>query len=648
LHRDVKPANVLLQRRSHRIKLADFGISKLLESTGRARTVVGTPYYLSPEIVSGQAYGPAADAWALGVCLFELAALRRPFEAGNPLALVRRICEEPPLGLPQETVPDIQRAIVGLLERDPAVRLTLSEALQVSDAVAALAAMLPSDEPSPSQQQVCSPFYPSSPCTLAACNELSPVSIATTDSGCASSPEEAAGTAELVASLGGTEKRAGGSTFAPPRPKSAMVSLRAPPPAWRWAGSEVEAETEAACNSWQCCEAVLQARAALSADVDDPEELQQALVALETQAVGNSLGACEALRCELRLRIAALRADAAALLQSLLEGPRKQVPPERTARTAAGHQLPPQWVPVGNLHDDTVTTLCEEAPDDLAALETAIELCTSLGVDTGPAEEQASARGLLSLRVAWGRFTRFLLLPVRLPFKAILVEIARRFGLPFSKAGCTSFELWCREGSEVLPLNEQGAWEACVRRNGVASRPGRLDIRLEASSEAPPLVCRVRGDRAEQAPFLVTGTRLTGPTGSPSLRVPSTKDGKENFHAGNRDAAKRGQRPPLPVGQLQRTAATGSCSSRLGLNKKREKPAIRRCGAFGEVPSIAIFGAPAASPPLHSARSAGSAVSVPIPSWGIKRCSSKGPSSSGAPLQLQGRGQRSPGLGFRV
>jgi len=67
LHRDVKPANILLARGSHRIKLGDFGVSRVLESSGCARSVVGTPYYLSPEIVSGKAYGPASDAWSLGV-----------------------------------------------------------------------------------------------------------------------------------------------------------------------------------------------------------------------------------------------------------------------------------------------------------------------------------------------------------------------------------------------------------------------------------------------------------------------------------------------------------------------------------------------------------------------------------------------------
>eukprot|EP00439_Symbiodinium_sp_Y106_P040507 s1926_g4.t5 len=90
LHRDVKPANILLSRRSGRIKISDFGISKIVEATTlQAHSLVGTPYYFAPELVSGDAYGPAADGWALGAVVYEVAALRRPFEASNQLALRR-------------------------------------------------------------------------------------------------------------------------------------------------------------------------------------------------------------------------------------------------------------------------------------------------------------------------------------------------------------------------------------------------------------------------------------------------------------------------------------------------------------------------------------------------------------------------------
>jgi len=137
LHRDVKPGNMLLQRNAgqptlDQIKLADFGIAKLLEAAGSARTVVGTPLYMAPEMVSGRAYAAAGDAWALGICLYELATLHRPFEAGNQLALARQIVDEPPPPLPEALPSDLRDSIMGLLEKDESQRMNLGQALRLS------------------------------------------------------------------------------------------------------------------------------------------------------------------------------------------------------------------------------------------------------------------------------------------------------------------------------------------------------------------------------------------------------------------------------------------------------------------------------------------------------------------------------------
>lgn len=66
------------------MKLGDLGLAKVLGARNAlARTFVGTPYYLSPEQCSDKPYNNKSDVWALGVVLYELCTLKRPFEAEN-------------------------------------------------------------------------------------------------------------------------------------------------------------------------------------------------------------------------------------------------------------------------------------------------------------------------------------------------------------------------------------------------------------------------------------------------------------------------------------------------------------------------------------------------------------------------------------
>ena len=83
LHRDLKSQNIFLTK-NNLVKLGDFGIAKCLQNTyQKAKTMVGTPYYLSPEIVQGKPYSFKSDIWSLGVMLYEMMALRMPFDATN-------------------------------------------------------------------------------------------------------------------------------------------------------------------------------------------------------------------------------------------------------------------------------------------------------------------------------------------------------------------------------------------------------------------------------------------------------------------------------------------------------------------------------------------------------------------------------------
>ena len=99
LHRDIKSQNIFLMSNGQ-VKLGDFGIAKCLDKTmDKAKTYIGTPYYLSPEIINSQPYGFQSDIWSLGVLLYEMCALKMPFDASNLPQLYFKIinCNYQPL-----------------------------------------------------------------------------------------------------------------------------------------------------------------------------------------------------------------------------------------------------------------------------------------------------------------------------------------------------------------------------------------------------------------------------------------------------------------------------------------------------------------------------------------------------------------------
>lgn len=91
LHRDLKPGNIFLDSKNN-VKLGDFGLSRVMnDDSVFAYTHVGTPYYMSPEEINNQKYNEKSDVWSAGCIIYELAALRAPFEATTHLQLATKI-----------------------------------------------------------------------------------------------------------------------------------------------------------------------------------------------------------------------------------------------------------------------------------------------------------------------------------------------------------------------------------------------------------------------------------------------------------------------------------------------------------------------------------------------------------------------------
>lgn len=118
LHRDIKPANIFLDLEGN-IKLGDFGLARLLRrNESFAETFVGTPYYMSPEIINCSKYDRKSDVWAVGCLTYEMCALRTPFKGQQFDQLSKNISDGKFNNIPSHYSKDMQDIISFMLEVD--------------------------------------------------------------------------------------------------------------------------------------------------------------------------------------------------------------------------------------------------------------------------------------------------------------------------------------------------------------------------------------------------------------------------------------------------------------------------------------------------------------------------------------------------
>jgi serine/threonine protein kinase len=127
VHRDVKPANILLENGVERARLTDFGLARAAADAGLTQTgtVIGTPHFMAPEQARGEPVDHRADLFSLGSSLYAMCAGYPPFRAESPLAVVRRVSDDEPRPI-RDVNPEAPVWLAGIIARlqakDPAHR----------------------------------------------------------------------------------------------------------------------------------------------------------------------------------------------------------------------------------------------------------------------------------------------------------------------------------------------------------------------------------------------------------------------------------------------------------------------------------------------------------------------------------------------
>ncbi|KAL4431664.1 hypothetical protein ABPG74_017293 [Tetrahymena malaccensis] len=133
LHRDIKTMNLFLTG-NEQIRIGDLGVAKQLQDNkSHAHSQVGTPYYMSPEIIQDIPYNEKSDVWSLGCVLYQLATFKRPFEAANQGSLVLKIQKAQYIPISSNYSPQLHRLIELCLTKEHQKRYSIKQLLTDSE-----------------------------------------------------------------------------------------------------------------------------------------------------------------------------------------------------------------------------------------------------------------------------------------------------------------------------------------------------------------------------------------------------------------------------------------------------------------------------------------------------------------------------------
>uniref|UniRef100_M4BTD0 Protein kinase domain-containing protein n=1 Tax=Hyaloperonospora arabidopsidis (strain Emoy2) TaxID=559515 RepID=M4BTD0_HYAAE len=128
LHRDVKGANILTTK-DGLVKLADFGVAIKLSETQKTNSVVGSPYWMAPEVIEMAGWSSASDIWSVGCTIIELLTTKPPYFDLAPMAALFRIVQEDHPPLPQRMSPALHDFIMKCFMKEPRLRASADELL---------------------------------------------------------------------------------------------------------------------------------------------------------------------------------------------------------------------------------------------------------------------------------------------------------------------------------------------------------------------------------------------------------------------------------------------------------------------------------------------------------------------------------------